>query len=419
MAAATGCPSSGVCIRLILLMVGDAPPWFPMTAESARAGWPQLGIVVPHTGSFPALADAPHVQPHRFSEAAIVTRIAERTGAPRALVEAKLLRDRKGLSDVKPVLGHVFDDLLGSATHWGWLDWDVVFGALAGAVAPMLRSSCDAVVVGGALTGVQVAGQILVVKRTAELVVAYSKLKDWARKWAFPARPSAFDEHGFFPALLAAGAKVCFAPLLFSPSDRRLLGQHFAFFWDAGRVWRCAFRSPVHHPKFEAIRSDVSYLGIDGVRSAVALMVQDPHRFANKRTRPAVRGKHLPCLWHGHHPPFFCSPQTQGVVFTARASNASSGYEVTVEEAPWVEADRGVVSRLGAVLGRAAATFPHLSAAGSLQVCHEGAAYHCGMQTAHPGFPSKPCPGGVWMMQPAYGRGRKQGSVWIEQACGG
>lgn len=84
-------------------------------------------------------------------------RFVAKLGAGEAQASAKL-SSGKGLSDLKPFYGHVFDDLLGGCTHWGWVDWDILLGDLAAVVGEEALWASDAVTFAGATLGFAWAG---------------------------------------------------------------------------------------------------------------------------------------------------------------------------------------------------------------------------------------------------------------------
>ena len=84
-------------------------------------------------------------------------RFVAKLGAGEAQASAKL-SSGKGLSDLKPFYGHVFDDLLRGCTHWGWVDWDILLGDLAAVVGEEALWASDAVTFAGATLGFAWAG---------------------------------------------------------------------------------------------------------------------------------------------------------------------------------------------------------------------------------------------------------------------
>ena len=85
----------------------------------------------------------------------------------------------KGLSDLKPFYGKVFEELLqGGCTHWGWVDWDVLAGDLRAAIPQAQLWEYDAVTLPGATLGFAWAGQLSVFQNTAELRELYRVVGD-------------------------------------------------------------------------------------------------------------------------------------------------------------------------------------------------------------------------------------------------
>ena len=127
-------------VALLMLVVGSTlPPWWPFLVASYIQNSPTYTLVVIHTGVLPAGTNtsAPHVRYEHIPLLELQDRFVRKLQAPADRVAAKFASG-KGLSDLKPFYGAVFDDLLPEAryTHWGWVDWDLILGDL-NAVLPM------------------------------------------------------------------------------------------------------------------------------------------------------------------------------------------------------------------------------------------------------------------------------------------
>jgi hypothetical protein len=158
-----------------MLVVGSHfPAWWPFLVTSYARSHPTYELIVVHTGEPPATASAqPHVRYERIGLPALAVRATPATrarpppgrarrrrhGAPAPIlrpqarfveklgVSRRRVDDKfasaKGLSDLKPFYGHIFDDLIDERryTHWGWADWDLLIGDLPCAAAAPARTA--------------------------------------------------------------------------------------------------------------------------------------------------------------------------------------------------------------------------------------------------------------------------------------
>ena len=116
-------------VALIMLVVGSSfPPWWPFLIASYKQNYPTYHLIVVHTGErVQALKSESHVRYENVPVEQLKQRFIVKLGATREQVEAKFASG-KGLSDLKPLYGRVFDDLIEESryTHWGWVDWDLI-----------------------------------------------------------------------------------------------------------------------------------------------------------------------------------------------------------------------------------------------------------------------------------------------------
>ena len=160
------------------LVIDAFPPWWPFLVASYARSFPTYELVVVHTGPAPADAGASHVSYEATTVAALAARFASKLGAPPEVVRRKFA-SAKGLSDLKPFYGKVFEELLqGGCTHWGWVDWDVLAGDLRAAIPQAQLWEYDAVTLPGATLGFAWAGQLSVFQNTAELRELYRVVGD-------------------------------------------------------------------------------------------------------------------------------------------------------------------------------------------------------------------------------------------------
>ena len=110
-----------------MLVVGSTfPPWWPFLVVSYVCNAPTYQLIVVHTGLLPSaqkLSNASEIRYEHVPLAALQQRFVTKLGASRTLVDAKFASG-KGLSDLKPLYGRIFDELLDESmyTHWGWVD---------------------------------------------------------------------------------------------------------------------------------------------------------------------------------------------------------------------------------------------------------------------------------------------------------
>jgi hypothetical protein len=110
-------------VRLIMLVLNMFPVWWPFLVASYKRNHPSVELLVVHANvSRPAL-EAPHVTYAELSVAALTELFAAQLGIAPERVGAKLA-SAKGLSDLKPFYGKVFERWLpegeGGVSHWGW-----------------------------------------------------------------------------------------------------------------------------------------------------------------------------------------------------------------------------------------------------------------------------------------------------------
>ncbi|EOD12077.1 hypothetical protein EMIHUDRAFT_213831 [Emiliania huxleyi CCMP1516] len=120
-----------------------------------------------HAAGAGEAVDDSHVRYEHVPLEQLRRRFVAKLGAGEAQASAKL-SSGKGLSDLKPFYGHVFDDLLGGYTHWGWVDWDILLGDLAAVVGEEALWASDAVTFAGATLGFAWAGQLTIFRNSAE-----------------------------------------------------------------------------------------------------------------------------------------------------------------------------------------------------------------------------------------------------------
>ena len=175
-------------IGLIMLVLGSSfPPWWPFLVMS-YAHNPICQLIVVHTGDAVQQeqqqqqgAEGGHVLYKHVPLQALKVRFMSKIGASAVQVDAKLASG-KGLSDLKPLYGKIFDDFLPEQTytHWGWVDWDILLGDLSSVVPRALLWQYDAITFPGATLGFAWAGQFSILRNVDEARTLYSGANRWA-----------------------------------------------------------------------------------------------------------------------------------------------------------------------------------------------------------------------------------------------
>ena len=182
-----GCPLRPVCpvaaapaqrqlrVRLIMLVLNVFPSWWPFLLQSYKINQPAIELLVVHSNvSRPAGMDDAHVRYELLQKSDLLALFARQLGIGEASVAAKFASG-KGLSDLKPFYGKVFEQWLpepsaagGCCSHWGWVDWDLMLGDVLSVVPPPLLWEWEAVTFPGATLGFAWAGQLSIFHNTRE-----------------------------------------------------------------------------------------------------------------------------------------------------------------------------------------------------------------------------------------------------------
>ena len=164
-------PRKPARVGLLMLVVGATfPSWWPFLVASYVRSHPTYELIVVHTGECASCAStAPHIRFVHLPLATLAGRFVEKLGVAARRVDDKFA-SAKGLSDLKPFYGHIFDDLIPEQTytHWGWADWDLLIGDLPAVVGEDALWEYDALTFPGATLGFAWAGQLSIFRNLAE-----------------------------------------------------------------------------------------------------------------------------------------------------------------------------------------------------------------------------------------------------------
>ena len=366
-------PRAELRVRLLMLVIDAFPPWWPFLVASYARSFPTYELVVVHTGPAPADAGASHVSYEATTVAALAARFASKLGAPPEVVRRKFA-SAKGLSDLKPFYGKVFEELLqGGCTHWGWVDWDVLAGDLRAAIPQAQLWEYDAVTLPGATLGFAWAGQLSVFQNTAELRELYRVVGDHvalgfkccATEGNKEAGQSGWEERVFLRDVLRTKPRLRVAFNMAAQYDYKaqwLTWVPFDHYWRDGKVWRCAQR-PLARPGRPPLLPDAPRL-----RREVAAIQRDPQAFYKSKDRACIR-------WDLTSSPWMCCPHSTGVTYTwdgaALAGAPTPHRNASADELAALNALR----RSLASGGRGAR--PRVD--GEYDLCMEGAFFHAGL----------------------------------------
>ena len=422
-------PERAARVGLLMLVVGSAfPPWWPFLVASYARNYPTYQLIVVHTGEAPtasaggggaaaggggvsatSAADGirnGRVRYERVPLAALQQRFISKLGASTAQVETKFASG-KGLSDLKPFYGRVFDDLLPEAqyTHWGWVDWDILVGDLNAVVPEKLLWEYDALTFPGATLGFAWAGQFSILRNTPEARMLYTAVQGHLplgfKTGSGEQRQSGWEERVLLREVLRA--KPSFSILFhmsaqFDYKAQWLTWVPFDHFWARGKVWRCAKR-PLSRPGRPTLLVENHTRWLRDVRQ----IQFDPHGFERRRDgRVCIR-------WDLESSPWRCCPHSMGVGYVAR------GASLEPMLLHYNNASDAIRIRLAAA-AKAAAVRPREPS--GYDVCQEGAFFHAGLQPRGGvgGSVAPKCTAGTWALQDDIGR--FSGSLTLlEETC--
>lgn len=390
-----------------MLVVGSTlPPWWPFLVASYIQNSPTYTLVVIHTGVLPAGTNtsAPHVRYEHIPLLELQDRFVRKLQAPADRVAAKFASG-KGLSDLKPFYGAVFDDLLPEAryTHWGWVDWDLILGDL-NAVLPMpMLWEYEALTFPGTTLGFAWAGQFSILRNTAAHRSLFTVVADWLtlglKTGVGEQRQSGWEERVFLREVLKARPTMSILMHMGAQFDYKaqwLTWVPFDHFWDHGKVWRCA-----RYPLSRKGRPPLLVENLPKWHADVEQIQADPMGFQNRKDgRVCIR-------WDLESSPWRCCPHSSGVSYLA------VGKKLTPLLQPYNNASAAVRERLAGDVKRAAVK-PREQ---SYDVCQEGAFFHAGLKPIGSRL-APACARGTWALQDDVARFSGTLTLLSEE-CGG
>ena len=292
-------------------------------------------------------------------------RASPEVGAPPEVVRRKFA-SAKGLSDLKPFYGKVFEELLqGGCTHWGWVDWDVLAGDLRAAIPQAQLWEYDAVTLPGATLGFAWAGQLSVFQNTAELRELYRVVGDHvalgfkccATEGNKEAGQSGWEERVFLRDVLRTAAAA-----------RRV--QHGGAVRLQGAVAHLGALRPL------LARRRVARAAAAGAAGAAAAPARRPRlRQGVDPARPAglLQEQGRACIrWDLTSSPWMCCPHSTGVTYTWTAPPAGA-------LTPHRNASADELAALNALGDARSAAAAAAARRRRVRLCLEGAFFHAGL----------------------------------------
>lgn len=176
-------PHRSARVGLLMLIVDRFPAWWPYLVATYKRNAPQYTLLAMHTADTYAAppgtaVDDGHIQYLHISPDELRRRFVTRLGASEAQATSKLAT-LKGLSDLKPFYGKLFEGEIGEFTHWGWVDWDILLGDMAAIIPERSLWETDAVTFPGATLGFAWAGQLTIFQNRPETRELYRVADDF------------------------------------------------------------------------------------------------------------------------------------------------------------------------------------------------------------------------------------------------
>jgi len=170
-------------VALIALYHGKLPAMLDYFAKSAATSKGLVRIIVLYTTDSPAQRDIVarvgklasnlefrHVKLEHLGE--LVRKAVGTRFCPLDMDMVELIAGAHGVmgskfNDIKPLYGTMFEDVLEGATHWGWIDLDMLLGDLRSALLPYLPQYDVITFPDGYLTAIYTGGQLTVFRNIA------------------------------------------------------------------------------------------------------------------------------------------------------------------------------------------------------------------------------------------------------------
>jgi len=391
-------------VALLMLVIGAFPSWWPFLVASYKVNHPHYELIVVHTGPPPRVASGDgHIRYEFVTREALAERFSSKLGAGTARVQAKFA-SAKGLSDLKPFYGKVFEDFLLSPsraaaradavgrphgepyTHWGWVDWDLLLGDVRAVVPDEELWRYDAVTFAGATLGFAWAGQVTImhnVARTRELYKAVRLHLQQGFKSDGDGQ-SGWEERLFLKETLEKETNLSISFNMAAQFDHKaqwLTWVPFDHFWEDGKIWRCA-RQPLQ------VKGRPPYNVPDRAQwlEDVALIQREPQEYFDRKNRVCIR-------WDLLSSPWMCCPHSIGVSY--------GWYGGALH--PYQTAPTNGSSELRSRLAARARNAGVAMRMTSYDTCMEGAFFHAGLKPVGPKI-EPTCSSGAWALLDDIGR---------------
>jgi len=396
-------------VRLIMLVLNVFPAWWPYLVESYRINHPSIELLVVHANvSRPHVSNGAHVRYEELPLGGLLSLFARQLGIEEAKVAAKFASG-KGLSDLKPFYGKVFEQWLpeplpptgggglggsgdGCCSHWGWVDWDLMLGDVLSVVPPSLLWAWEAVTFPGATLGFAWAGQLTVFRNSAATRELYRVTDNHLARGfkSYGDGQSGWEERDFLRDTLRKRPAMSIYFHMAAQMDHKaqwLTWIPFDNYWKDGKIWRCAALSgPAAAAARRAGRAPL--LPPARWKRDVAAIVADPEGFYRSKDRVCIR-------WDLESSPWKCCPHSTGVAYSWRDGRLSA------VEAPHPNATAALLAEL---LAAQRAAHAPMRLPGGYDTCHEGAAFHAGLVPVAGGAAAPRCGSGTWALIDEIGR---------------
>jgi len=377
-------------VGLLMLIVDRFPPWWPYLVATYKRNAPQYTLIAMHTAGqyvppVGTVVDDAHIRYIPITAEELRWRFVSRLGASEAQASAKLAT-LKGLSDLKPFYGKLFEGEASEFSHYGWVDWDILLGDMAALVPERLLWATDALTFPGATLGFAWAGQLTIFQNSAETRELYRAADDFLALGFKSAGDgqSGWEERVFLREVLKK--KPLFSINFHMAAQVDYKAQWLTWvavdhYWDGGRILRCSvppYVTPGRPPLL--LQNESRWL------RQVEWIQGDPRGFYESKDRVCLR-------WDLTSSPWMCCPHSLGV------SYVWSGGRLRAESTPYPEHSPETRRRLAAA-ARAAGARVRVDGS-AYGMCQEGAFFHAGLL---PSQPAPACAGGTWALLDDIGR---------------
>ena len=165
-------PVHSVC--LFLLRWGEWPPWSSLLLHSMERNPTMRFLLVGDQA--PMAARWPNnCHFHRFSLHAVLERVRSSLGI--APARMSVAGGASKISDLKPMLAHLFPEMLGGCAFWGWLQEDQVLGDLRTFLDPSTLDSHD--IISPLAAPLYHAGPFMLYRHVPKMDALYRRSSQW------------------------------------------------------------------------------------------------------------------------------------------------------------------------------------------------------------------------------------------------